>query len=74
MVAQPLENPMLKRILILLGVTPSSASACQYAFRLAQRTEAEVAGLAGIDLTYIEARMPGGIGTAAYKIRLDGRT
>ena len=62
---------MLKRILVLLGETPSSASARQYAFRLAQSTEAGVAGLAGIDLTYIEAPMPGGIGTSAYKVRLE---
>ena len=62
---------MLKRILVLLGETPSSASARQYAFRLAQRAEAEVAGLAGIDLSYIEAPMPGAIGTTAYKVRLE---
>ena len=62
---------MLKRILVLLGETPSSASARQYALRLAQSTEAGVAGLAGIDLTYIEAPMPGGIGTSAYKVRLE---
>ncbi len=62
---------MLKRILVLLGETPSSASARQYAFRLAQRAEAEGAGLAGIDLSYIEAPMPGAIGTTAYKVRLE---
>ena len=33
--------------------------------RLARRTEAEVAGLAGIDLSYIEAPMPGAIGATA---------
>lgn len=59
---------MLKRILVLLGETPSSASARQYAFRLAQSTEAGVAGMSGIDLTYIEAPMLGGIGTSAYKV------
>jgi nucleotide-binding universal stress UspA family protein len=62
---------MLKRILILLGETPSSASARQYAFRLAQRMGAEVAGLAGVDLTAIEAPMPGGIGVSAYKVWLE---
>lgn len=62
---------MLKRVLVLLGETPSSASARQYAFRLAQNTETEVAGLAGIDLSYIETRMPGRIGAAAYKVRLE---
>lgn len=62
---------MLKRILVLLGETSSSASARQYAFRLAQTTKAEVAGLAGVDLTYIDAPMPGAIGTTAYKVRLE---
>lgn len=62
---------MLKRILILLGETPSSASARQFAFRLAHNTEAEVAGLAGIDLSYIETPMPGAIGATAYKVRLE---
>jgi nucleotide-binding universal stress UspA family protein len=65
------DTPMLKRILVLLGETSASASARQYAFRLAQRTESDMAGLAGIDLTYIEAPMPGGIGTSAYKFRLE---
>ena len=64
-------EPMLKRILILLGETPSSAAARQYAFRLVQSTEAEVAGLAGVDLSSIEAPMPGRIGAAAYKVRLE---
>lgn len=55
---------MLKRILLLLGETPSSVVARQYAFRLAQETDAELAGLAGVDLTYIEAPMPGRVGAA----------
>jgi nucleotide-binding universal stress UspA family protein len=62
---------MLKRILLLLGETPSSLSARQYAFRLAQDHGAGIAGLAGIDLSYIEMPMLGGIGTTAFKIRLE---
>lgn len=62
---------MLKRILVLLSETSSSVSARQYAFRLAQSIEAGIAGLAGVDLTYIEAPMLGGIGTSAYKVRLE---
>lgn len=62
---------MLKRILILLGETASSATARQYAFRLAQETNAELAGLAGVDLTYIEAPMPGALGAASYKVELE---
>jgi nucleotide-binding universal stress UspA family protein len=64
-------DPMLKRILILLGETPSSAAAREYAFRLVQGTEAEVAGLSGVDLSFIEAPMPGRIGATAYKVRLE---
>jgi nucleotide-binding universal stress UspA family protein len=62
---------MLKRVLILLGETPSSVSAREYAFRLAHETQAELAGLAGVDLSYIEAPMPGVLGATAYKIRLE---
>jgi len=62
---------MLKRILVLLGETPSSGCAQDYAFRLARESGAEVAGLAGIDLSYIEASMPGSIGTASYKASLE---
>jgi nucleotide-binding universal stress UspA family protein len=62
---------MLRRMLLLLGETPSSLSARQYAFRVARSANAELAGLAGIDLSYIEAPMPGGIGSSAYKVRLE---
>jgi nucleotide-binding universal stress UspA family protein len=62
---------MLKRILVLLGETPSSTSARQYTFRLALTTDARVAGLAGTDLAFIEGPMIGGIGTIAYKVRLE---
>jgi hypothetical protein len=55
-----LERSMLKRILVLMGETPSSASAREYAFRLAQNTQSDVTGLAGTDLTYIEAPILGG--------------
>jgi nucleotide-binding universal stress UspA family protein len=64
---------MLKRILLLLGGTPSSVVARAYAFHLARETYADLAGLAGVDLTYIEAPMPGGIGVVAYKNRLEHR-
>lgn len=60
---------MLKRILVLLGETPSSICARAYAFRLVQETGAELAGLAGIDLTFIEARMPGVAGAISYMAR-----
>ena len=62
---------MLKRILLLLDETLSSQSARDYAFRLARDTNAEIAGLAGIDLSYIEAPMPGAVGTMAYKVKLE---
>jgi nucleotide-binding universal stress UspA family protein len=62
---------MLKRVLVLLGESPSSASARQYAFRLTRRYEAQLTGISGIDLTYIEAPMAGRAGSAAYKGRLE---
>lgn len=52
---------MLKRILILLDETPSSAAARHYAFRLAQRMNAEVTALAGVDLPFIEAPLVGAV-------------
>lgn len=59
---------MLRGILVLLGETLSSISARQYAFRLANDTGAE---LAGVDLAEIEAPMMGGIGVSAYKVALE---
>lgn len=64
---------MLKRILVLLGETRSSVTARQYAFGLAKATNAKLSGLSGVDLTYIEAPMPGGIGTSAIKTELELR-
>ena len=62
---------MLKRTLILLGQTASSVSARRYAFQLAQRTGTELAGLAGLDPSAIEAPILGGIGISAYQARLE---
>jgi nucleotide-binding universal stress UspA family protein len=64
---------MLRRILTLLGETPSSVAARRYAFRLADCARAEIAGLAGVDLPYIQAAMPGRAGATAYKARLEAR-
>jgi len=61
---------MLKRILLLLGETPASVCARQYAFSLAKRTDAELLGLGGIDLPYIESPMPGTIGAVSYRLML----
>jgi nucleotide-binding universal stress UspA family protein len=63
--------PMLKRILVLLGETPSSVCARRFAFRLAKSTGARLAGLGGIDLVFIKSSMPGGIGATAFKGRLE---
>jgi hypothetical protein len=62
---------MLKRILVLLGETRASVVARQYALRLARAESAELAGIAGIDLAFIESPMVGGIGTTAYKMHLE---
>ena len=58
---------MLKRILVLLGETAASVNARDYAFRLAHKTGAELAGLAGIDLSFIEAPLPGAIGATGAR-------
>jgi nucleotide-binding universal stress UspA family protein len=58
---------MLKRILVLMGESPSSEAAREYAFRLARSTGCELAGLAGIDLTFIESREPVPLGGMAFK-------
>jgi nucleotide-binding universal stress UspA family protein len=62
---------MLQRILLLLGETASSVSARRYSLRLVQRTKAEVAGLAGIDLPYIQKVMPGRFAGSAFKAKLE---
>lgn len=61
---------MLKRILLLLGETPSSIAARRYALRLARQNAAELVGLSGVDLPYIESVMPGAIGATSYRIML----
>ena len=60
---------MLKRILLLLGETPSSMSERRYALRLARETGAELTALAGVDLSFIEAREPVPLGAMAFKLR-----
>src|SRR5262245_51708427 len=62
---------MLRRILIPLGETPSSVSARHYALQLARNAKAELVGLAGIDLNYIGALMPGRVGASTYKASLE---
>ncbi|EJW11796.1 hypothetical protein A33M_2779 [Rhodovulum sp. PH10] len=62
---------MLKRVLVLLGETDSSACARTYAFRLARQTGAGLSGLAGVDLAAIESPMPGALGATAYKAHLE---
>jgi nucleotide-binding universal stress UspA family protein len=57
----------LASILLLLGETPASLSARRYAFGLARQAGARLSGLAGIDLAFIEARMPGVVGGAGWK-------
>lgn len=62
---------MLKRILVLLGETRSSVSARRYALRLAAIKSARLVGLAGIDRTFIEETIIGGIGTAALQAGIE---
>jgi len=62
---------MLKRLLLVLGETRASLAARQYAFQLARTMGADIAGLAGTDLSFIDAPMLGGIGTSAFKAHLE---
>ncbi len=62
---------MLQRILLLLGETASSVSARRYALRLVQKTRAEVTGLAGVDLPYIQKALPGRIVRSTFKTKLE---
>jgi nucleotide-binding universal stress UspA family protein len=62
---------MIKRILVLLGETASSAAARSCAYALAHDSNATLTGFAGIDLSSIEAPMPGFVGAAAYKSRME---
>jgi nucleotide-binding universal stress UspA family protein len=62
---------MLKRILLLLGETPSSQAAQQFALRLAKKDKAQLVGLDGVDLPHIDSPMPGSIGAASYRIMLE---
>jgi nucleotide-binding universal stress UspA family protein len=58
---------MLKRILLLLAETKSSLCARKYAFQLAQSKQARITGLAGVDFTYLDAPMLGGVGTTGWQ-------
>jgi nucleotide-binding universal stress UspA family protein len=62
---------MLKSILVLLGETAASAAARSYAFAAARAFDAELTGLSGIDLDFIERRTPGRAGSISYAIALE---
>lgn len=62
---------MMKQILVLMGETPASQTARDYACQLGRTVGAGLTGIAGVDLAYIEAPMAGGIGTMAYKRELE---
>lgn len=63
---------MMKRILLLLGESPSSVVASAHARRLARDSGIAITALSGIDETFIEAPMPGTIGGAAYRAQMEG--
>ncbi|HQS48646.1 MAG: hypothetical protein B7Y12_05575 [Rhizobiales bacterium 24-66-13] len=62
---------MMKSALLLLGESPSSIAASAYARRLVKSKTAHLTGLAGSDLTFIQAPMPGTIGGAAYHAQME---
>ena len=57
---------MLRRLLVLLGETSSSVLARELAIEHARECEAELAGLAGIDLTFLEAGEAVPLGATAF--------
>jgi hypothetical protein len=63
---------VLRRILLLLGETPSSISARKYGLKMARIAKAEISGFSGIDLTYVESAMPGRVG-AGGRVRGSAR-
>jgi nucleotide-binding universal stress UspA family protein len=62
---------MLKRILVLLGETPSSEAARAYAFHLAKDSGAALTGLAGVDLSALHAPNFGRTGANAFGRKLE---
>lgn len=62
---------MLKRIVLVMGETPASDVARDYAFALAESEGAQVLGVAGIDLEFIEAPTGGALGADAYKQHME---
>ena len=62
---------MLKRILTLLGETPSSSVARTLSYRLGRQWGAEITGLAGIDVAYIDAPEPVPPGGMEFKVKLE---
>ncbi len=62
---------MLKNVLVLLGESPSSAVASAYARRIVKAQDAQITSVSGVDLSFIEAAMPGTIGGAAYHAQME---
>jgi nucleotide-binding universal stress UspA family protein len=62
----PMCSLMLRKILLLLGETPSSVSARRYAIDLAASRKAQLTGFTAIDTSIAERPMPGRIGAASY--------
>lgn len=62
---------MLKRILLLLGESAASQTACATAFGLARDTGAALAGLAGIDLAALAVPTLGRAGAGGLKVQLE---
>jgi hypothetical protein len=59
----------MKSMLLALDDTPAAAAARQAAFTLAEATGARITGIAVLDVDYLTAPEPTGIGGAAIRCR-----
>jgi nucleotide-binding universal stress UspA family protein len=62
---------LMRSLLVALDDTPAGTTAVTFALSLAARHGAKVAGLNVLDVGYLTAPQPGGIGSAHYKFRTD---
>lgn len=61
----------MRSLLLALDDTPGGGGAADCALALARRHAAAIVGVAVLDVDYLTASEPGGVGTAYYKFRTD---
>jgi len=61
----------MRSVLVALDDTPGGAAAVAFAVALAKRGNARLTGASVLDIDYLTAPEPGGVGTAYYKFKAD---